>query len=164
MAAGVPSLPARAQPTARVPAGYPSDYIEVIARAQREGSVTVYGSTDLEIAQPLIDAFEARYPGIRVRYQDLNTIELNDRFIGAAAASSLLYEWTHFLTHTRYVPRGRLYRRIWKHHRLHHFKHEGYWFAFTVPWIDGWLGTGPDPQDVERSAHARSLGGDPRDV
>ncbi|HBO83013.1 MAG TPA: iron ABC transporter substrate-binding protein, partial [Cupriavidus sp.] len=64
MAAGVPSFPARAQPTARVPAGYPSDYIEVIARAQREGSVTVYGSTDLEIAQPLIDAFEARYPGI----------------------------------------------------------------------------------------------------
>lgn len=84
-------------------------------------------------------------------------------FMVAAAASTLLYEWTHFLTHTRYVPRGRLYRRIWKHHRLHHFKHEGYWFAFTVPWIDRWLGTGPDPAQVERSAHARTLGGDPRD-
>ena len=81
----------------------------------------------------------------------------------SAASSSLLYEWTHFLTHTRYVPRGRLYRRIWKHHRLHHFKHEGYWFAFTVPWIDGWLGTGPPPDAVQRSPHARTLGGDPRE-
>jgi len=83
MAAGVPAF---AQPAARVPAGYPNDYIEVIARAQREGQVMVYSSTDLEIAQPLIDAFEARYPGIRVRYQDLNTIELHNRFLAESAS------------------------------------------------------------------------------
>ncbi len=52
----------------------------------REGMVTVYASTDLKVAQPLIAAFEARYPGIRVHYQDLNTIELNQRFLAETAA------------------------------------------------------------------------------
>lgn len=82
MVAGVPGI-VQGQP--RPPSGYPNDYVEIIARAQREGAVTVYASTDLEVVQPLIDAFEARYPGIRVRYQDLNTIELHNRFLAESA-------------------------------------------------------------------------------
>lgn len=78
-------LPALAQPGPRVPDGYPGDYADVIARAQREGGVTVYASTDLEVVQPLIQGFEARYPGVRVRYQDLNTLELHERFLAESA-------------------------------------------------------------------------------
>ena len=76
---------------------------------------------------------------------------------------TLLYEWTHYLTHTRYKPKGKYYRRIWQLHRWHHYKHEGYWFSFTVPYLDGWFGTGPDPKEVERSPTARTLGGDPHE-
>jgi iron(III) transport system substrate-binding protein len=65
----------------RAPSGYPSDYPEIIARALRVGTVNVYASTDAEIAQPLQAAFEARYPGLRVRYADLNTVDLHERFL-----------------------------------------------------------------------------------
>ncbi|WP_238264396.1 ABC transporter substrate-binding protein [Cupriavidus pauculus] len=85
LAVGSLGLPALAQPTPRVPAGYPGDYADVIAGARREGSVTVYASTDLEVVQPLIDGFEARYPGVQVRYQDLNTLELHERFLAETA-------------------------------------------------------------------------------
>jgi iron(III) transport system substrate-binding protein len=68
------------------PARYPSEYEVTVSRAMREGAVHVYASTDFDVAQPLIRAFEARYPGIRVRYEDLNTIELNERFLAESAA------------------------------------------------------------------------------
>lgn len=85
LAAGL-SHGAHAQAVPPVPAGYPASYAEIIARAVQEGSVNVHASTDTEIARPLLAAFEARYPGIKVRYQDLNTLELNSRFLAESAA------------------------------------------------------------------------------
>ena len=82
-------------------------------------------------------------------------------FMGSASLSTLLYEWTHYLTHTTYKPKTSYYRKIWQLHRWHHYKHEGYWFSFTIPYIDGWFGTGPEPKAVKRSPTARTLGGDP---
>jgi iron(III) transport system substrate-binding protein len=84
--AAMAALPALAQAAPRVPDGYPPEYAGIIERAQREGAVAVYASTDLAVVQPLIAAFEARYPGVRVRYADLNTVELNDRFLAESAA------------------------------------------------------------------------------
>ncbi|AOY92260.1 iron ABC transporter substrate-binding protein [Cupriavidus sp. USMAA2-4] len=82
----LPVLPALAQSGApAVPAGYPDDYEQTIARGQREGAVTVYATTDLDIVRPLIQAFEARYPGIKVHYEDLNSLALNDRFLAESA-------------------------------------------------------------------------------
>lgn len=75
------------------------------------------------------------------------------------AAAALLYEWVHYLTHTPYRPRSRYYRAIWRGHRLHHFKNERYWHAFTVPLVDTLLGTNPDPRTVELSATCRDLDG-----
>ncbi|WP_441613045.1 MULTISPECIES: ABC transporter substrate-binding protein [unclassified Cupriavidus] len=75
----------RAQSVPALPAGYPQSYAEIIARALQEGVVSVHASTDTEVAQPLVSAFEARYPGIKVRYRDLNTLELNDRFLADSA-------------------------------------------------------------------------------
>jgi hypothetical protein len=70
----------------------------------------------------------------------------------------LRYEWSHFLIHTPYVPRSRWYRAIWRNHRLHHFKHEGYWMGVSSNLGDRLLGTNPDQKAVPRSPTARTLG------
>jgi Fatty acid hydroxylase superfamily len=67
------------------------------------------------------------------------------------------YEWTHFLIHTPYRPRGRYFKAIWRNHRLHHFKNERYWFGVTSTIGDRVIGTLPDQRAVPRSATARSL-------
>ncbi|PRQ02021.1 Fatty acid hydroxylase superfamily protein [Enhygromyxa salina] len=76
------------------------------------------------------------------------------------AAIMLYYEWIHFLTHTSYRPRGRLYRRQWRLHRLHHFKNETYWMGVTRHLGDVVLGTFPEPAEVDPSKTARTLGFD----
>lgn len=70
----------------------------------------------------------------------------------------LTYEWTHFLIHSRYQPKSRLYRYIWRAHRLHHYKNEKYWFGVTVHAADHVLGTFPDKDEVETSPTCRTLG------
>jgi hypothetical protein len=70
----------------------------------------------------------------------------------------LRYEWSHFLIHTPYVPKTGWYRSIWRNHRLHHFKHEGYWMGVSSKMGDRVLGTDPDPRAVPKSPTARTLG------
>lgn len=72
--------------------------------------------------------------------------------------AALLYEWVHYLTHTAYSPKSRYVQNIFRNHRLHHFKHEAYWHAFTVPMVDTIFGTNPDPATVEKSQTVRTLG------
>ncbi len=69
------------------------------------------------------------------------------------------YEWIHFLIHTAHRPRSRYYKRIWRNHRLHHFKNEHYWHGITNTFSDSVLGTNPDQKTVPRSRTARSLHG-----
>jgi sterol desaturase/sphingolipid hydroxylase (fatty acid hydroxylase superfamily) len=78
---------------------------------------------------------------------------------GLVTAYAILgaYEWSHFLIHTPYRPRGRYYRSIWRGHRLHHFKNEHYWFGVTSTIGDRLLGTAPDQTDVPKSTTARTL-------
>lgn len=68
------------------------------------------------------------------------------------------YEWSHFLIHTPYIPKTRLFRSIWRSHRLHHFKHEDYWMGVTSNFSDRVLGTFPDQKTIEKSPTARTLG------
>ena len=68
-----------------------------------------------------------------------------------------VYEWIHFLIHTAHKPRSRYYARIWRNHRLHHFKNEHYWHGITNTFSDRVLGTDPDQADVERSPTVRAL-------
>lgn len=68
-----------------------------------------------------------------------------------------LYEWTHFLIHTAHRPRTRLYRGVWRTHRLHHFKNEHYWHGVTSTVADRVLRTAPDHREVPRSRTARTL-------
>lgn len=79
---------------------------------------------------------------------------------GVATSYAMLtaYEWTHFLIHTSYRPRRRLYREVWRAHRLHHYRNEHYWFGVTVHGADRLLGTYPAKEEVPVSATARTLG------
>jgi hypothetical protein len=80
--------------------------------------------------------------------------------VSAAIAGYVLvgvYEWTHYLIHTAYVPRTAAYRRVWRNHRLHHFKNERYWHGITNTVADRVLQTMPDQREVPRSQTARTL-------
>jgi len=77
-----------------------------------------------------------------------------------AYAMTLLYEWTHYLIHSAYRPRHRIYRYVWRAHRNHHFRNEHYWFGVTVHVADHVLGTFPERTAVELSSTARTLGVD----
>ena len=77
--------------------------------------------------------------------------------ITTAAALLLAYEWTHYLIHSAYRPQTRVFRAIWRAHRLHHYKNEQYWFGVTSPTADYVLRTYPAVGDVATSPTARDL-------
>ncbi|MGH3646520.1 MAG: sterol desaturase family protein [Micromonosporaceae bacterium] len=79
-------------------------------------------------------------------------------FLTMVGALGFGYEWTHYLIHSDYRPRTRLYRAVWRNHRLHHYKNEHYWFTVTTAGTaDRLLGTYPDPQQVESSPTVKAL-------
>lgn len=73
---------------------------------------------------------------------------------------ALIYEWCHYLIHTNYRPKSALYKHLWRHHRLHHFKNENYWFGVSMTGGDRLLRTAPDFREVETSDTCRTLGVD----
>ena len=75
-----------------------------------------------------------------------------------ATALTLTYEWTHYLIHSDYQPRTRVYRGIWRAHRLHHFRNENYWFGVTGHLGDRVLRTYPEKDAVPLSPTATTLG------
>ncbi|MGH9028114.1 MAG: sterol desaturase family protein [Acidimicrobiales bacterium] len=75
-----------------------------------------------------------------------------------AYAMTLVYEWTHYLIHSAYRPRHRLFRYVWRAHRNHHFRNEHYWFGVTMHMADHLLGTFPEKSEVDVSPTARTLG------
>jgi hypothetical protein len=78
----------------------------------------------------------------------------------AHLALALHYEWVHFLVHTRVMPRSALYQRLWRNHRLHHFKNEHYWFGVTMLGGDRLLHTAPAVTEVPTSRTCRALLGE----
>jgi len=77
------------------------------------------------------------------------------------SALGLGYEWTHYLIHSDYKPKTRVYRAIWRNHRNHHYKNEHYWFTVTSSGTaDRVLGTYPDPATVATSRTAKNLHAD----
>ncbi|HEV2783539.1 MAG TPA: sterol desaturase family protein [Actinophytocola sp.] len=79
-------------------------------------------------------------------------------FLTMVGLLGLGYEWTHYLIHSDYRPRTRLYRAVWRNHRLHHYKNEHYWFTVTSSGTaDRVLGTYRDPERVPTSPTVRDL-------
>ncbi|MHB1535519.1 MAG: sterol desaturase family protein [Acidimicrobiales bacterium] len=87
---------------------------------------------------------------------------LRSALTGVATSYAMLtsYEWTHYLIHTTYWPRRRLYRELWRAHRLHHYRNENYWFGVTMHGADRMFRTYPEKEAVPLSPTARTLGGD----
>lgn len=71
------AAPAHAQSTA-----------DLIAAAQKEGKLVIYGVTDNEQTNHLIREFRTLYPAINVEYSNMSTTELYNRFISETAAGS----------------------------------------------------------------------------
>ncbi|MBF6331319.1 sterol desaturase family protein [Nocardia transvalensis] len=79
-------------------------------------------------------------------------------FLTVLGVLGLNYEWTHYLIHTDYKPRTRLFKAVWRNHRLHHFKNEHYWFTVTTSGTaDRLLGTHADPAATPNSPTAKAL-------
>ncbi len=73
---------------ARAAAGDPQTAAAIVAAAEKEGVLEVYSSTDAVVAAPLLKDFAALHPGIRVEFNDMNTTEIYNRFVGEAAAGA----------------------------------------------------------------------------
>jgi Fatty acid hydroxylase len=87
-------------------------------------------------------------------------IGLGLTFLAFLTVLGLGYEWMHYLIHSDYKPKTRVYRAVWRHHRLHHFKNEHYWFTVTTSGTaDRVLRTSPDPATVATSPTAKNLHG-----
>ncbi|MGP4140451.1 ABC transporter substrate-binding protein [Sodalis praecaptivus] len=69
-----------------LPDGYPADYQKTVAGAEKEGRLVIYSTTDTKAAGPLLKGFAARYPQIKVEYNDMNSTELYNRYISEQAA------------------------------------------------------------------------------
>ncbi|HKY58017.1 MAG TPA: sterol desaturase family protein [Aeromicrobium sp.] len=79
-------------------------------------------------------------------------------FVILVSVVGLVYEWMHYLMHTDYRPKSRAFRKVWRNHRLHHFKSEKYWFTVTTAGTaDRLFGTCPDPATVPTSPTAKNL-------
>ncbi|HEY7052731.1 MAG TPA: sterol desaturase family protein [Mycobacterium sp.] len=79
-------------------------------------------------------------------------------FLAFLTVLGLGYEWIHYLIHSDYKPKHGAYRAVWRHHRLHHFKNEHYWFTVTTAGTaDRVLGTAPDASTVATSPTAKNL-------
>ncbi len=71
---------------AQRPAGYPRSYDALVAAAKAERIVTVYGNADTAELVPMVAAFRRTYPGIAVRYVDLQSVEIYRRVVGETRA------------------------------------------------------------------------------
>lgn len=68
------------------------------------------------------------------------------------------YEWVHLAVHTRHRFRNRIYARLQRNHRWHHYRNENYWLGVTSNSGDRLLRTLPaNKTDVPLSPTARFL-------
>ncbi len=65
---------------------YPRSYDALVAEARGERLVRVYGNADTVAMRPLIAAFRRAYPGVAVRYDDLQSSTIYDRVVAEARA------------------------------------------------------------------------------
>ena len=85
------------------------------------------------------------------------SIALTAAFATGVISYFLYYEWKHYVAHKPIQPRTQLGKNIKKHHLLHHFKNENYWFGVTHTTFDKTLGTFKLQDEVEKSLTAKNL-------
>ena len=80
------ALPAHA---VGVPENYPPSYKAMLAAAEKEGKVVVYSNTEQFAVNPVLDAFQAAFPNIKLDYVEIKSSELYNRFVSEASAGAL---------------------------------------------------------------------------
>jgi iron(III) transport system substrate-binding protein len=60
----------------------------IIDAARREGKLIIYSTVDRPSAQPLLEAFKAKYPFIDLQYVELNSVQLYNRYVSERAAGA----------------------------------------------------------------------------
>mmetsp|Transcript_6250 Transcript_6250/g.10347 ORF Transcript_6250/g.10347 Transcript_6250/m.10347 type:complete len:275 (+) Transcript_6250:78-902(+) len=70
------------------------------------------------------------------------------------AGAGLMYEWAHYVAHTRVKPPNQFWKRVRDNHIKHHMVDNRYWFGFSLPAIDDWFGTNPSLLDVKQAKAA----------
>ena len=58
----------------------------LVDAARKEGKLSIYGTTDASEAGPMLEAFRAEYPFVKLEYADQNSTELYNKFVAEAAA------------------------------------------------------------------------------
>jgi len=58
-----------------LPSGYPKEYNEIIKGAKSEGKLLIYSNMSLQNWKPLLEGFNARFPGISVDLLDVGSRE-----------------------------------------------------------------------------------------
>lgn len=90
-----PSLPAN-QPTAVPSLAKPTAGAESLealyTAAKQEGQITLYGTLNTQFAQPLIDKFSQRYPGIKISYNRQQADKLTTVMQQEAAAGKMTWD------------------------------------------------------------------------
>ncbi|MGD9510074.1 MAG: ABC transporter substrate-binding protein [Geminicoccaceae bacterium] len=79
--------PAMAQ-AQQFPDYYPADYGKIVEAAKAEGKLVIYAPLDASAVRPLVEDFQALYPGIIVEANDLSTTVLQNRFLSEVAAGA----------------------------------------------------------------------------
>ncbi|KAL3769404.1 hypothetical protein ACHAWU_008813 [Discostella pseudostelligera] len=77
------------------------------------------------------------------------------------ALAGLVYEWSHYIVHTKVRPPSssfflsetlsRLFSQMRDNHMRHHLVDDRYWYAFSVPAMDDLFETNPDVKEVRKS-------------
>ncbi|MFD1942076.1 ABC transporter substrate-binding protein [Paradevosia shaoguanensis] len=73
---------------AAAPDYYPADYSSVVEASKQESGVLVYSNMGEMNWRPLIEAFNAEYPWIKVQTLDLGSIEVFERYYAETAAGN----------------------------------------------------------------------------
>lgn len=93
--------PAMAQ---QIPAGYPADYADLVAKAKQEGRVLIYSNMGDDNWTPVLEAFRAAYPEITVENLEMGPAEVfsrNRAEVGTGIASAdflvagSIIDWIH---------------------------------------------------------------------
>src|SRR3954463_3117306 len=71
------------------PESYPAEYKATLAAAEKEGRVVVYSNTEQFAVNPVLEAFQAAFPKIKLDYVELKSSELYNRFVSEASAGAL---------------------------------------------------------------------------
>jgi iron(III) transport system substrate-binding protein len=66
----------------------PATAADVVAAAEKEGKLVVYSTTDSALVQPMLKDFGSLYPKIPLEYNDMNSTELNTRYLSEVAAGA----------------------------------------------------------------------------